>query len=395
MSLNSSTVIAQCTEYSIKSFGGTEALVAALIRGLSPQYKIVLVSNDDSETIKRSEFSSLIHAHIPWRPRAASADASRDLVRQLVSHGVALAHFHFGGTYGWRNRALDCSPVLHVHRAGISCVSTTHGAFSILDGYCAIWRPLWMKLLLLPAAWLSKVHVISHVESDIAVSRHDLHNLQTWYWPMQQKFRQIYHSKIQLEETQGSSQPRRKTILCVGTIGFRKGQTVLAEAFEKIAAAHPEWNLVLAGRPAELSLVTQIEAIRTRSRLEQRIRFVDNLSDKAIAELMRTSEIFAMPSLQEGLGLSLQEALFHGCACVASRVGGIPELIDDGRNGLLVPPGNADALTAALHRLIDDEQLRRSFRASSPSSILERGMTADNMVQAYEELYSEIVSRRR
>lgn len=392
-SLNKATVVAQCTEYSIKSFGGTEALVAALIRGLSPKYQIVLVSNDETETISRSEFAPLIRAHIPWRPSEQSAETARNLARQLASHTVDLAHFHFGGNYCWGNRALNRSPLLNVKRSGIPCISTNHGAFYLLDGYCASWRPLWLKLALLPAAWLSKMHVVYNVEAEIAVSQHDLRNLQRWYWPLRQKFRQVYHSKLQKQEPREALRSREKVILCVGTIGFRKGQPVLCEAFEKIAARHRDWNLVLAGRAAEPELMAEIEKIRNRSHLESRIRFVDDLSDEAIAELMRTSEIFAIPSLHEGLGLSLQEALFYGCACIGSRVGGIPELIDDGDNGLLVSPGNAEELAAGLDRLMSDQSLRAAFRMRASASIVEKAMTAEQMTQWYMALYRQILGQ--
>src|SRR5204863_5699795 len=131
---------------------------------------------------------------------------------------------------------------------------------------------------------------------------------------------------------------------------------------------------------SESSLMAQIETVRTRSQLGERIRHVADLSDETIAELMRTSEIFAMPSLHEGLGLSLQEALFSGCACVGSKVGGIPELIDNGVNGLLVSPGNTEELAATLDRLMSDDALRQRLRARAPSSILEKGMTSGQMV---------------
>jgi glycosyltransferase involved in cell wall biosynthesis len=388
---NSSPIIAQCTEYSIRSFGGTEVLVAELIRRLSSHCKTVLVSNDDQQTIKDSEFSSLIVAHIPWRPENASSKTARNLAHELRAHHVDLAHFHFGGNYTWGSRMLNRCPLLDVHRAGIRCMSTNHGAFALLDGYCASWRPVWLKLALLPAAWLSKMQVVWNVEIEVAVSRHDLRNLRTWYWPLRGKFRQIYHSKIQNAEPVAATGLRQKTVLCVGTIGFRKGQPVLVEAFEKIAARYPDWNLVLAGRGAEPSLMAEIEMIRKRSHLEERIRHVEDLSDQAIVDLMRTSEIFALPSLLEGLGLSLQEALFHGCACVASNVGGIPELIDNGGNGLLVSPGNADELAAALERLISDQHLRRRLSARASSSILEKGMTAERMTEKYLRTYESIV----
>src|SRR5207253_11351974 len=212
---------------------------------------IVLVSNDEADTIERSEFSSLISARIQWRPETASRATARELARQLRAQHVDLAHFHFGGNYGWGNRMLNRCPLLDVHRAGIRCVSTNHGAFALLDGYCASWRPLWFKLALLPVAWLSKMQVIWNVETEVAVSQHDLRNLQIWYWPFRGKFRQIYHSKIRREESPATPPTRDTTILCVGTIGFRKGQTKLVRAFAEIAARYPDWNLVLAGRAAE------------------------------------------------------------------------------------------------------------------------------------------------
>ncbi len=100
-----------------------------------------------------------------------------------------------------------------------------------------------------------------------------------------------------------------------------------------------------------------------------------------------------MPSLREGLGLALQEALANGCACVGSRIGGIPDLIQDGDNGLLVEPGNVEQLAAGLERLIGDDALRSRFRARAPKSILEKEMTAEKMVAKYENLYRKILGQ--
>ena len=107
---------------------------------------------------------------------------------------------------------------------------------------------------------------------------------------------------------------------------------------------------------------------------------------------METGSIIALPLLQEGLGLSLQEALFHGCVGIGSRAGGIPELIDDGINGLLVPPGDVAALSSALDRLMSDSGLLERMRAQTRPSILRKGMTAAAMVQNYVELYQKLLS---
>jgi glycosyltransferase involved in cell wall biosynthesis len=79
--------------------------------------------------------------------------------------------------------------------------------------------------------------------------------------------------------------------------------------------------------------------------------------------------------------------LFHGCVGVGSRVGGIPELIDHEVSGLLVPPGDIPALTAALDRLMTDRALLEKFRAQGRAAIVRKGMTASAMIDQYQQLY--------
>ena len=392
MSLTNPIVIAQCTEYSIKSFGGTEAIVAALVRGLSPPFQIVLVSNDESDAIARSELSPFLRAHIPWRPEAASAGAARHLARQLEEHDVDLAHFHFGGNYGWGSRVVGQSPISFLSKLGVPCVSTVHSFDSILEGYCDAQRPLLFKLALLPAAWLGKISMLRRVSAEVAVSQDNYQRLRAIYWPLRSRFRQIYHSRIDNAAAPVDTGQREPIILSVGHIAFRKGQHILAAAFAKIAPSHPQWNLTVIGEVGEEACRREIEKTISENNLAGRIHLLGSRADADA--FMRRASIFVQPSLCEGLGLSLQEALFCGCACIGSRVGGIPELIEDGKNGLLVRPGNVDELAAVLERLIDDALLRERFGVLGRASILEREMTADKMVQAYEKIYADVLNRR-
>ena len=98
-----------------------------------------------------------------------------------------------------------------------------------------------------------------------------------------------------------------------------------------------------------------------------------------------------MPSMHEGLGLSLQEALYSGCACLATRIGGIPDLIQEGDNGMLVERANVDEMSTALKQLMSDDALRSRFRTRARASVLEKGMTAPRMVARHEELYRELL----
>jgi glycosyltransferase involved in cell wall biosynthesis len=381
--------IALCLEYPIGQFGGTEVLVSELIRGLKNHHEIVLVSPDKLSTLDLPSLGRL-SAHFEWKPQPISEVQSRELAADLAKEKIALAHFHFGGNYGWGNRYWPLCPIMNLSNLGVPCMSTNHGAFSIMDGYCGSQRSLWFKLALFLPAWFSKQRVLSRLRVEVAVSQHDYRALRRWYWPMRSKFRQIYHSRIQHVEPSDPAQ-RGKTIINVGTIGERKGQTILADAFARIAPRKPDWKLVLIGRPGDEALTRQIRATISEHRLDNQVQWLTECSDAELDQWLDRAGIFAMPSLREGLGLSLQEALARGCTCVGSRVGGIPDLIQDGDNGLLVEPGDAGQLAAALEKLMSDDELRRRLGARGPKSILEKEMTAGQMVEKYERLYQEVL----
>ena len=203
---------------------------------------------------------------------------------------------------------------------------------------------------------------------------------------MRGKFRQIYHSRLP-EVPRPSGAEREKVIICVGSIGLRKGQTYLVEAFSRIASKHPDWDLALVGRPADETLVGRIRDVVSKNKLQSRVQFAEHCSDAELTSRLNRSAIFAMPSLMEGLGLSLQEALVHGCACIGSGVGGIPDLIKDGDNGLLVEPGNVPQLAEGLERLMEHHELRSRLALRGPQSIEEKEMTAPKMVEKYDNLY--------
>ncbi|MBI3879221.1 MAG: glycosyltransferase family 4 protein [Verrucomicrobia bacterium] len=386
--------LALCLEYPIAQTGGVEVLVQELVRGLAGKHELILVSGDTPESFAASGFAPLVAQHHTWNPADPSRERGRRLAEQLAAAGVQLAHFHFGGNYGWGNRAFGRCPIVHTKRRGIACVSTNHGAFSILDGYCGAQRSLAVKLALLPAAWLSKQFVTAHCFCEVAVSQNDLANLRRWYPPARGRFRQIYHSRLHGAPPPGAP-VRSHQILCLGSIGARKGQTYLVESFARIARQHSDWKLIVAGRHADAGLTAKIKSLIATHQLGGRVLLQECVSNAEAEELLRSSAIFAMPSLMEGLGLALQEALFHGCACVASRAGGMRDLIQHDDNGLLAEPANVGQLAAALDRLIGDEALRRRFAARGPKSVLEKEMTAERMVGKYAALYEQILAPGR
>lgn len=368
--------------------GGVETLVRALVPGLAEHFEVVLVSDDTPETLAAGGWDKMIAAHERWSPREEHRRAGPALAKALKAYGVAQAHFHFGGTYDWLTKYPGRSPILFVRAAGIRCLITNHLAPPLTEGFCNPARPLWFRLSRLPIAWLSHLRVLSSADACYAVSKADCARLRRIFFPCKSRIGQIYHSILEGNEME-SDAPRKKEIVTVGTIGSRKGQAVLVSAFVRIAAKYPDWKLRVIGREAGPGEIARLREL-VPDGFEERLEFAGRLPDTEMIRAMKEASIFAMPSLQEGLGLSLQEALWCGCPAVGSRVGGIPELIDDRGNGLLVQPGDEKELVAALEKLITDEALRQRLAAGARPSILRKGMTRQAMIARYLKIYEDL-----
>ena len=381
--------IALCLEYPLAQHGGVEVLVNELVRGMAARHQILLVSPDDAASLARSPVATLLDGHIPWHTDPATPARGRELAAKLHAAKPDLVHFHFGGNYSWKNRAFNRCPIVHVARTGIPCLATNHGAFSIFEGYCWEKRSFLIKLALFPPAWLSKQFVLAHLATEVAVSQNDYHNLRRWYPALRKKFRWLYHSRIR-EVAPPFNPARSKIILCAGTIGPRKGQPLLVEAFRRLAPGFPDWRLVLVGRMGDETMAAQIRSVIAQDGLEKQIILAGACGDDELRQQMQQAAIFAMPSVYEGLGLALQEAQFYGCACVATRCGGTADLIEDGENGFLTPVGQPAPLADALEKLMGDETLRAHFSRRAPQSVLEKEMTADKMVENYLRLYESV-----
>ena len=206
----------------------------------------------------------------------------------------------------------------------------------------------------------------------------------------------MYHSILDENETAPAltAERRPSIVLTVATIARRKGQRTLIEAFDQVAARYPEWTLRIVGYVGENDYDRSIRTMDAARRLGARLQFAGPLDQAETARAMCEASIFVLPSLCEGLGLSLQEAVFRGCACVGTTVGGIPELIEHGHTGLLVPPDNPAALAGALGELIANPALRRRLAERGRASIIAKGMTRQQMIRRYAELYHNVLAQK-
>jgi glycosyltransferase involved in cell wall biosynthesis len=145
-----------------------------------------------------------------------------------------------------------------------------------------------------------------------------------------------------------------KTCLFVGSLLTLKGVEYLLAAVPEIIKKHPELSLIIVGDGPEKE---RFEKIVDHLLIREQVRFVGRVACEATSEWYRQAGIVVVPSLDEAQGIVVLEAFSHGLPVVASNVGGIPDMVQDGRNGLLVPPGDSAAIAAAICRLFDDREL--------------------------------------
>lgn len=161
-----------------------------------------------------------------------------------------------------------------------------------------------------------------------------------------------------------------------------KGQGTLIEAARQLMRTHPDLHFVLVGDGKD-----EKEFRRAAEGLDnvEFIGFVDN-----VEAYMAAFDVFVYPSLREGLGSSLLDAMAFGLPIVASNVGGIPEIVEHRVNGLLIPPGSAHDLAEALKRVASDVDLRDRMRRENRKKVAE--FCVERMTSAYESIYRSILA---
>jgi L-malate glycosyltransferase len=167
-----------------------------------------------------------------------------------------------------------------------------------------------------------------------------------------------------------------------------KGQRHLIDAARRVVTEIPDARFVILG---EGELRDTLEHLVRHHRLEKHVLLPGFRTD--VIGCMKGFDLFAMSSVTEGLGTSLLDAMACARPIVATRAGGIPEIVEDGVTGLLVPPRDDEALAAAIVRLLRDEPLRRRLAEAGFRRVHER-FTVDRMVERTADVYERVAGRR-
>lgn len=178
-----------------------------------------------------------------------------------------------------------------------------------------------------------------------------------------------------------------RVVVTAAALTQKKGHRYLLEAAARVIHNRPDAYFLLLG---EGELRGELEERVRRMKLEERVRFLGSRPEAV--KIIALADLFVLSSTREGLPISLLEAMALRRPVVVTAVGGCPDLIRDGQNGLLVPPRQAEQLASAIERVLDSPDLGRSMGTAAAETVA-AGHSMEKMVAAYGVLYRRLAGR--
>jgi len=182
-------------------------------------------------------------------------------------------------------------------------------------------------------------------------------------------------------------------ILFVGGIEERKGLHVLIDAIAIVKKVIPDIKLHIVGGVRKASYYRSLSTQIVNLDLQESIIFRGHLSDSELMQEYSESTVLVLPSKEESLGVVLLEAMATGTPVVASSVGGIPDIVEDGLNGFLVSYGDSQSLASSLIKLLSDDRLRERMGAKGKE--MARNYVPHKIAMEHLNLYKRILHEAR
>ncbi|MCX8178928.1 MAG: GT4 family glycosyltransferase PelF [Candidatus Aenigmarchaeota archaeon] len=213
-------------------------------------------------------------------------------------------------------------------------------------------------------------HLCQTADKIIAVSKSTKNDLMRFYNIPNKKIEVIYNGinfknfspvKIRFNK-------KRRNLLFVGRIVPRKGLEYLVETIFLIKKEISDIKLYIVGK-GENDYLIKLKKMIKKMNLEKNIKFLGFIEDKKLNKVYSMTDIFVFPSLVEGFGLVLLEAMTKGKPIVATNIGGVNEVIINGRDGILVEPKKPKKMAEAIIKLINDDKLYNKFSQNAIKSV--------------------------
>jgi glycosyltransferase involved in cell wall biosynthesis len=269
----------------------------------------------------------------------------------FISHALAIAH-----------HARGCD-LIHAHWTLSACAASLGALLHRIPVVCTVQGSDVYRAMRLPIAGALGRHALRSAGKVIALSK-SLAGAAAAQGVDPKKITVIPNG-VDVKLFAPNGVPRESVVLFAGSLIQRKGIRTLIEAMALVRRRYPAYKLVLIGEGPQRE---ELESLAGSTGQSASIRFAGNLAPAEVARWMRRSDLFVLPSLEEGQGVAMLEALASGTPCVASNIGGIPDVLSS-EWGALVPPGDPQALAAAILELLGHADRRREMGKEAAAGV--------------------------
>jgi colanic acid/amylovoran biosynthesis glycosyltransferase len=278
--------------------------------------------------------------------------------KEIRHQGISHIHNHFGDSSG--TVALLAS---RLSKIGYSM--TIHGPHIFFD----------------PTHWALK-EKLRYSRFVVCISHYCLSQMMLFSDKSDWHRLQIVHCGVDVSHPiQPQIRQKAHKLLYSGRLAVEKGLPVLFESLSLLVERKYQFELTLLGDGDDRNM---LELLGQKLNIEKRLVFVGFVDQTQVREYLEKSDIFILPSLAEGVPISLMEAMFFGVPVIGTSVGGVSELIESGNTGIIVPPAAPIELANAIARYIDDVELRKHVSKLGREKIL----TDFNLDKQLDELIS-------
>ena len=359
------------------NFGGISSYTVSLARQLKDMGDCPIVASSGGDLVSLLEKDKIKHFYVPLNTKSELNPKIWVAVFRLISlikqEGIDIIHA--------QTRVSQITAVLVSKLTGVPFVSTCHGFFKQNLGRRII--PGWGKAVIA----ISEA-VREHLANDFGVSKKKIcliHNgVEVEKFKMDKPLQQIKDFKHKAHIDNTSS-----VIGIIARLSSVKGHCFLLKAASIIVQSNTRVKFLIIGDGPEKKHLLQLVK---KLNIEKYVIFLKPVMDTSIA--LRTFDIFVMPSVQEGLGIAILEAMASGLPVIASNVGGIYTLIKDGSNGFLLPPENASAISEAICKLLKEPDLARRM-GKEGQRIAQDKFSLVEMANQTRALYAEVLDEKQ
>lgn len=177
-------------------------------------------------------------------------------------------------------------------------------------------------------------------------------------------------------------------LLYCGVLIPRKGVHHLIQAMAALAGEFPDLKLTIVGRRDNIGYSNELVKSASRLGIADKVFFIDEISQTELANLMAAASVFVLPTYSEGLPRVIFEAMATSLPVIASRVSGIPDIIEDGKTGWLVPPGDEQALAERLRWVLQHTNTALEI-GQRAQSMVDEVFSTERYIQGYSQLFSQ------